>query len=73
MSSGWSYVDLSGGCKAAVAALGYTEESWNSGQTPPECNKLYADLTDEQQDAVATLGYSKDSWDGTKEKVRTEI
>lgn len=45
-----------------MMTLGYTEETWSSGQDPPSYKYDWADLTDSQRDAAWNICYFEMTW-----------
>ncbi|EJK44645.1 hypothetical protein THAOC_36801, partial [Thalassiosira oceanica] len=59
---GWS--EIPPPIKLAYEALGYNEELWDGGGSPPSADMGWDELSDDQRSAAAVLGYDRASWDG---------
>jgi hypothetical protein len=49
--------------KAAVLALGYTEDTWDNDKDIDVDDKDWDELTADEKAAAEVLGYDEDSWD----------
>ena len=58
---GWS--EMSESERSAAATLGWEEDTWEDGVTPPTGDKLWGELSDLEVAAAKTLGYDADKWD----------
>ena len=57
------WVDLPQDVRDAYTALGYTEQSWNEGDSVESEDSDWTELTPEQQKAATFLGYNQALWD----------
>lgn len=72
-ASSWPDAGLYGKCKAwrdlalseiaAAVQLGYTQATWDDGETPPACMQPWEKLSSLELKAAKALGYSHAEWD----------
>ena len=58
--------------RLAYEALGYTEELWNAGESPPSSEMAWDDLSGDERFAAGMLGYNQASWDGAEGETAAE-
>jgi len=56
--------------REAVAALGYDEYTWNTGELPSSIDVVWEDLSEVQVAAAATLGWDPSFWNQRYEKMK---
>ena len=59
------WADLPQDVQSAYAVLGYTEESWNNGESVDSEELDWDELSAEEQQALVYLGYNQELWDNT--------